>query len=203
MIVTVGALKGGVGKTTTAVYLALALARLDGRVLLVDADPDQSSSYRWADAAGQEWPADVDVRHEPSRDLERRLRPLVSRYEHVVVDVGPKNAGLLRQALTVSDRLIVPAAPRPLDLTELVPTFNVAADVDEHHPILAAVLLVMTRRTRSLAETREGLAGLDLPVMDAQVPLRESYALAYGTVPRDLGAYIDVLDEIRKDGDTA
>lgn len=47
-LVTVN-LKGGTGKTTSAVYLALALARC-GRTLLIDADPQQSA-LRWSELA--------------------------------------------------------------------------------------------------------------------------------------------------------
>jgi hypothetical protein len=44
---------------------------------------------------------------------------------------------------------------------------------------------------------------LGLPVLDAETGLRESYALAYGAVPGDLGEYEQVLTELRKDGITA
>ncbi len=50
MRVTVLNLKGGTGKTTTAVYLAGGLAR-NGRTLLIDADP-QRSALSWSEAAG-------------------------------------------------------------------------------------------------------------------------------------------------------
>jgi chromosome partitioning protein len=105
----------------------------------------------------------------------------------------------------VADVLVVPTAPRPLELAELPATFDLAAEVDATHPLLAAVLLVQVRTgTRSALEARQLLTDdLGLPVFDAQTRLRESYALAYGTVPADLGDYEDVLTEIRKDGMTA
>ena len=56
MRLTVGHLKGGTGKTTTAVHLALGLAR-SGRTLLVDADPDQDGALAWSQEAA-DWPAD-------------------------------------------------------------------------------------------------------------------------------------------------
>lgn len=58
MILTVANLKGGTSKTTTAAYLAHALAELGQRVLVVDADP-QGSISRWAEMG--EWT--IPVRH--------------------------------------------------------------------------------------------------------------------------------------------
>jgi len=52
MILTVANLKGGTSKTTSAAFLAHALAERGRRVLVVDADP-QASITRWAEMA--EW----------------------------------------------------------------------------------------------------------------------------------------------------
>ena len=64
MRITVGNLKGGSAKTTSAVHLALGLAR-DGRTLLVDADPEQPQSHEWAETAGDDWPADRVAAYPP------------------------------------------------------------------------------------------------------------------------------------------
>jgi chromosome partitioning protein len=197
--ITVGNLKGGSSKTTTSVYLALGLVR-QGRTLLVDADPDQPSALRWSELAGTQWPKDCSVVATATRRLYPRLEQLADGYQHVVVDTGPKNPLMLRQAMAFADQLVVPVAPRPLDLAEIPKTFALATEVATTSRLLSSVLLVQVRSgTRSASDTRALLNGeLGLPVLDAQTPLRESYALAYGTVPTNLSEYADVLAELQK-----
>jgi chromosome partitioning protein len=154
MRLTVGNVKGGVGKTTTAVYLALGLART-GRTLLVDADPEQASALAWSEAAGEDWPTSCTVIPWASRDLARRVAGVAADYEHLVIDTGPKNPLLLRQALTVTDELVIPVAPRPLDLRELGATVELAAEVDATSPTTVGVLLVQVRsRTCAAVDAR-------------------------------------------------
>jgi len=110
MKLCIGNLKGGTGKTMTSVHLALGLAR-SGRTLLVDADPEQPQSYEWSETAA-DWPSNrCVVVAMASRDLARRVAPMMADYAHVVFDVGPKNPALLRQAMSLSDDLVVPVAP--------------------------------------------------------------------------------------------
>lgn len=82
-LVTVN-LKGGTRKTTSAVYLSLAFARL-GRTLLIDAD-QQQSALRWSEMAG-DFP--VPVLPWAVRDLARRVEQVRGDYEHVVIDTAP------------------------------------------------------------------------------------------------------------------
>lgn len=202
MRITVGNLKGGTAKTTSAVYLALGLSR-DGRTLLVDADP-QGSAMSWTQHAAS-WPGDVVVIPWATRDLAQRVRDVDGDYAHIVIDTGPQHDHIMRQALLATDHLLVPIAPSPMDVDRLPETFDLAAEIDAISPVTAWVMLAKVRTgTRSATEAREHLDGKELPVMDAQTRLLEEYLLAWGSVPGELGDYDAVLAELAdggRDGD--
>ncbi len=111
MKITVANIKGGAGKTTTAVLLAAGLARI-GRTVLIDADP-RTSALRWSEQAGD---LAFPVIAWPVRDLARRVSQITGDYEHVVIDTGPEQEHLVRQALLVTDRLLIPLAPTPIEV---------------------------------------------------------------------------------------
>jgi chromosome partitioning protein len=193
-------LKGGSGKTTSAVYLALGLAER-GRTLLVDTDP-YGSALAWSEQAGEAGEFPPTVIHWPTRDLARRVGQVAGDYAHVVIDTPPNQDALVRQALLCADVLLVPLAPTLLEVARLGPTFDAAAEVEALHPVTIRVLLVRVRGgTRSARDARLALEapppeGLGLPTMQAEVHLRESYATAYGQTPADLAEYAAVLAEL-------
>lgn len=212
MRVTFGNLKGGVGKSTSSVYLALILAALGGRVLLVDADGTNRTCLKWSTLAA-DWPASVTVVSWEVADLARRVMAVAGDYDHIIIDTGPQRPAILRQALiacgqpatgdqpAVPGDLIVTVAPSPVELEQLPDTFALAAEVDGLNPVSAMVLLVKVRAgTRSSVEARGKLNELGLPVLDAEIHLWESYALSYGTVPADLGEYQAVVKELTDAG---
>lgn len=201
MKLTISSLKGGVGKTTSAVCLSLGLARLGQRVLLVDADGEQRSALRWSERA-DEWPTEkVTVIAWSGRDLGRRIKSVADDYDSVLVDTGPTNRAVLAGALGATGRLLVPCGPRSLDVAELSATFDVAAEVDAVTPVYASVLLTMVRLGTKSADDIRGVLETDLgyPLTRTVVPLRESFAHMFGTVPTNTGAYDDLLTELLAD----
>lgn len=193
MRLTCGNLKGGVGKSTSAVFLACGLAGR-GRTLLIDADP-QGSILGWSEDAGNDFPATVIAW--ATRDLAKRVAEVADDYDHVVIDTGPSQEHLLRQALAVSESLLIPVAPSLMDVREISRTLRMVEDFAPVHHIDAHILLTKVRAgTSSARDARAGLTDRALPVLSAQIPLKEVYAQAWGSLVRDLGDYASVLDEL-------
>lgn len=195
--VTIGNLKGGTGRSTTAVFTALALAELTNeKVLLIDADPKNGTAWEWHEDAGESWPDAVTVENWPDDDdLARQVRESGHR-GHVVIDVG-NDAPILKEALRATDYLLVPMAPSGTEAPRLMPTLEVAAEIAEEKNLGLGILLNrVDRRSKLGQKAREALADQDMPILTAEVPLLNMYLDAFGTTPTDLGAYTDVVTEI-------
>jgi len=185
--------KGGVGKSTSAVYLAAGLARR-GRTLLVDADPQQTV-LTWSELAGDGFPPVVSL---PTRDLRRRLAELAAGFEHLVIDTPPGNPAITRSATLAVDLVVIPTSPTLVDLDRLRPTLELLAEVEDQHPFDVRILLTRVRAgTVSGRAARDYLGGeVELPLLAATIPLRESYGSSFGLVVEDLGEYAEVLGEL-------
>ena len=116
MILTVGNVKGGVGKTTLAINIAITRALAGRDVLLVDGD-EQGTAAAFtalrAEALGSPGYTAVVLQ---GAALRTQVRQLAAKYGDVVVDVGGRDTGSLRAALTVSDVVLIPVQPRTFDV---------------------------------------------------------------------------------------
>lgn len=101
--------------------------------------------------------------------------------------------------MTATDRLLIPVAPTLLDVREIGRATQIVEDLTVTRPIAVDVLLTRVRAgTTSARDARTGLTGQGLPLLDAQVSLREAYAGAWGTTPADLLEYDQVLTELQQ-----
>ena len=110
-IICVANRKGGVGKTTLATNLAVALNN-KGKSILLDAD-EQQSAFKWANQR-----EDIKCIAVHSNLLEK-LEELDNQYEYILIDVAGRDSTIFREALLVSDTLVVPTQPSLLDLDVL------------------------------------------------------------------------------------
>ena len=129
MIITVGNTKGGVGKTTIALNLAIAL-KLDGHdVWLVDADRQKTAQIAIdVRASNNQLPTIPCANYEDGKTLRTQVLAHLDKFEHIIIDAGGRDSTALRAALALSDILVVPFQPRSYDVWALS---DIAALIDE------------------------------------------------------------------------
>ncbi|WMY80065.1 AAA family ATPase [Citricoccus sp. I39-566] len=118
MILLIGSQKGGPGKTTVAVNLAVEYARQGKDVCLVDAD-QQRSAARWHADREEQGHQPPIVCLEKLGNIHGTLVELAGRYEVVIVDVAGKDSREMRTAMTAADKMIVVVRPSQFDLDTL------------------------------------------------------------------------------------
>jgi chromosome partitioning protein len=166
MNIVVSNVKGGVGKTTTAVYLAGAAAeRARDAVYLIDADR-QASSAEWFES--RPIPG-VELVEAPS---ERTVAKAMEKGEGiVVVDTPPGDERIVRAALTRADALVIPTRAGGVEPNRVVATLEMTPA-----NIPAGVVICSARLgTRDLEATVAWWADLEIPVWGI-IPERVSIA---------------------------
>lgn len=174
--------KGGVGKTTTAVHLAVMLASKE-RTLLIDGDP-QASAASWA-AWRREKPG-----YDPSptttclagKAIFTEGKQLAQGFEHVVVDAGGRDSVGLRSALLLAQMAIIPVGASHLDAAALTDVMTVVDLAKDYNPKLA-VRVLLTRvdpRTKDAAEMLAFLKEQELAVLKSMICERVAFRRAIG-----------------------
>lgn len=148
-IVAVAGQKGGTGKTTTAMSLAAVVAERS-RVLLVDTDPQESSSW-WARRAGERLPFDL-VTDPHARCL---YGPRPPAHDVVVVDTpgSLRDRHLLELVISAADVVVLPTQPTALSLVPLARTVH-ELDALQRVPRRALLNLVDPRARVDIEEAR-------------------------------------------------
>lgn len=103
--------KGGVGKTSLAVNLAIHFSGYGEDVLLIDADP-QATSVDFS-LLRQQKVGDSGYTCTPLHGLAVRTdgRALARKHDRTVIDVGGRDSEALRCAILISDLVVIPNPP--------------------------------------------------------------------------------------------
>ena len=136
MNVVVANIKGGVGKTTTAVYMsAAAVDQGHELVLLIDADR-QASSAEWLEERPVEGVAVIEA---PS---ERTLARAMRRHAGLgVVDAPPGDTRLLEAATAAADVVVIPTRAGGVEVSPVLKTIELVPDGTPHGVVVCAARL--------------------------------------------------------------
>lgn len=180
--------KGGVGKTTTALYLAEAVHRSGRNVEVWDADP-QGSAIAWSDYADSEGtPLSFPV----IGIHPRKVSQPAGGEAWVIVDTAPGDPATINAAISRADLVIIPTGPGGADVDRAVETMHgTPADVP-------ALLLLNTysKNERESWETWRSIQSSDMAAFDTRIPRRAAIQRSYGKPIDELFGFEQLLDEV-------
>jgi len=181
-------LKGGTGKTTSAVLVAEALLRAGRTVTVVDLDP-QGSATEWAQMAVE---AGDPLLFPITIGNKRTTKTLQETTEFTLLDCPPGNASIIDAAIRAADHLVVPVQPSSMEVQRVWDTLEITG-TDKATVLLTSVIA----NTKAPDEVRDVLNEHDVDVFRGYIPRREEIRRWYGARPRgSLHGYESVAQQL-------
>ena len=172
--------KGGVGKTTLAIHLAVKAQESGLRVLLIDLDP-QGSAAAWWQAREGDTPA-LEVT-EPGKLSELLKTAQGVGIDLAIIDTRPSVEADAVQVASLSDYLLVPTRPAILDLRAILGTLDIVKG-GRHRASIVLNACPAARggigEASSTSDARKALKAFGVPV--APVAIVQRAALAHALV---------------------
>lgn len=175
LAVGIGVLKGGTGKSTSTLYLALWFARTLGmRVVIVDTDFNSQTLATWVairDALGEKVPfalVEHNVNDRKGPTLEKRIKELKADYDVVLVDLGGGDKEAFTDLCIQGDLLLMPSAPSGWETVRIQATLQTAARAARlnENGLGVHYFFVACKFTTSLPEEQRAILATDLSERD-------------------------------------
>lgn len=180
VILVVAAVKGGVGKTTSSVYLA-ALGAARRSTAIIDADP-QASAAEWVEQAVDERLAKITVVEAPTERLVTKALGRLADEELVVVDCPPAHDRMVAKLIERADVVVIPTRVGGIEIPRVEAVLGL---IPEGTP---AGLVITSARTFT-RDYQEAVATW----AQARVPV-------WGTIPERVGIAAGPTRPLHEDG---
>ena len=142
MIILIGGEKGGPGKTTIAINLAVMKTKESEDLLLIDTDKQPTASY-WCSLREDH---QIEPRIASIQKFEKAVRTetlaLREKYNDIIIDAGGRDSPELRSALLVAEKAIFPLRPSQFDLWTLGRMNTLVETAREFNPNLKAFIVI-------------------------------------------------------------
>ncbi|HIJ62881.1 MAG TPA: ParA family protein [Rhodospirillaceae bacterium] len=172
-IVAIAQQKGGAGKTTIAIQLAVAWTREGYRVAMLDVDPQGSLTAWFALRRDAEVDGDLQASEVQGWKLSTEIDRLKGNFDILIVDTPPHAETDARVAVRAASLILVPVQPSPMDLWATQPTLELARREKSN------ALLVLNRvpsRGKLTDIIRAKISEEKLPIANAQLGNRSAFA---------------------------
>ena len=169
--------KGGVGKTTLAVHLAVLAQQAGLRTLLVDLDPQRSTAGWWR-AREAETPSLVETDPAELRGILDAAR--ADGVDLVVVDTRPSAEADVAHVAILADLVLIPTRPAIFDLRAILGTLDVVKGAARRSLLVlnACPLARGAGEASIVTDARRALTAFGVPVAPVAITSRAAFVAA-------------------------
>lgn len=177
MILLVGNLKGGTGKSTISFNLGVWCAYHFRRTLLIDTDPLHTISTLLQ--------VRKEERHQPviysliaeETAVEQEVERIRDLFDDIIVDIAAGDRDGFRAALRAADKVLIPLLPGQADVWALDDTMSLIREARERNPTLPVMVVInksdTNQQVRETQETEEALGQVgDIQVAPTMIGYR-------------------------------
>jgi chromosome partitioning protein len=167
--------KGGSGKSTLTAHLAAHAHKTSRPCLLIDADP-QGSLTLWHGLRGTGEP----TLKSGLRGVADILKAAKRDSEWAFIDTPPTVSALVTEAIRAATLVIIPTRPTVFDLTAVRETIDLCRSARKPYAVVinSAPVKRDDQESPIVAQAREGLAKLRVPLWGGQITQRTNFSLA-------------------------
>ncbi len=187
--------KGGTGKTTLSLHLAVAAEKQGHSAVVIDLDP-QASSAEWKDSRAGETPVVVPV---PATRLAQALKAAHDGGADIaLIDTAPHSGDVALTAAEAADMILIPCRAAILDLRAIGTTARIAKLAGK--PAFVVLNAVPPRATHILEDARAAVAvhGLKVAPVALQQRAAFAHALTAGQTAQEYDPNGKAADEITR-----
>lgn len=151
--------KGGTGKTTLALSLAVAAQQAGKVAVIIDLDP-QATACNWGDRRKMDAPVIVDA--QPARLQKALEKADESGVDLIIIDTPARSEQSALAAAKLADLVIIPCRPQIYDM-ETIPNSREIVTLAGNPPAIVVMNAVPPRPARQ-KEAADAIKALGLPV---------------------------------------
>ena len=178
-VITIAQQKGGTGKTTLAVNLALAFIKYhDLKVAIIDTDP-QGSLGKWFMIRSEKNISNNNLTFKTASLWGAQYESKILKQDHdiVIIDTPPKIESDARPAIEASNLVLIPIAPSPVDFWATESIIEIAKKAKRK------ILIQINRanhRSKLISKTHEYIKSINISATKTLIGHRQIFIASMG-----------------------